>query len=132
MWQMIKPLFIFVFRLMLLPVGCVRCYRHFIASLSVLLADGIAKMSLVFCNHQCWDIIWQMLFYINIIIINIKKHYIAFGQKQNYRLTFSDTPSRCIKLWSLTFLQTWISHVGNWQKLVHKVKNCSVLEKITF
>ena len=46
---------------MLLPVGCGRCYCHFITSLSVLLADGIAKMSLVFCNHQCWYIIWQML-----------------------------------------------------------------------
>ena len=32
LWQMLLPL---------------------IASLSVLLADGIAKMSLVFCNHQC-------------------------------------------------------------------------------
>ena len=42
-----------LFRLMLLPVGCGRCYCHFIASLSVLMADGIAKMSLVFCNHQC-------------------------------------------------------------------------------
>ena len=46
-------LFIFVFRLMLLPYGCGRCYLHFIASLSVLMADGIATMSLVFCNHQC-------------------------------------------------------------------------------
>ena len=27
---------------------------------------------------------------------------------------------------------SWISHVGNWQKLVHRVKNYSVLEKITF
>ena len=61
-------------RLMLLPIDCGRCYSHFvyiyiqadviacwmwqmlchfIASLSVLMADGIAKMSLVFCNHQC-------------------------------------------------------------------------------
>ena len=30
-----------------------QCYCHFIASLSVLMADGIVKMSLVFCNHQC-------------------------------------------------------------------------------
>ena len=41
---------------MLLPFGCGRCYCHFIASLSVLMADGIAKMSLVFYNHQCWYI----------------------------------------------------------------------------
>ena len=59
--DVIATLFIFVFRLMLLSVGCGRCYCHFIASLSVLMADGIAKMSLVFCNHQCWYIVWQML-----------------------------------------------------------------------
>ena len=54
LWQMLKPsLFIFVFRLMLLPFDCGRCYCDFIASLSVLMADGIPKMSLVFCNHQC-------------------------------------------------------------------------------
>ena len=41
---------------MLLPFGCGRCYCHSIASLSVLMADGIAKMSLMFCNHQCWYI----------------------------------------------------------------------------
>ena len=27
---------------------------------------------------------------------------------------------------------TWLIHVGNWRKLVHRVKNYSVLEKITF
>ena len=59
-------------------------------------------------------------------------YILLLAKKQNYRIIFSDTPSWCIKLWRLTFLQTWISHVGNWQKLVHRVKYCSVLEKITF
>ena len=37
---------------MLLPLYClIECINGW----------GIAKMSLVFCNHQCWYIVWQML-----------------------------------------------------------------------
>ena len=52
---------------MLLPYGCGRCYCHIIASLNVLMADGITKMSWCFSTtnvdiYSMADVIakWQM------------------------------------------------------------------------
>ena len=67
-------------RQMLLPVVCGRCYSHFvyiclgwcyclwlwqmllpILPQVLLMADVIAKMSHLYCNHQCWYVVRQML-----------------------------------------------------------------------
>ena len=67
-------------RQMLLSVVCGRCYSHFvyiclgwcyclwlwqmllpILPQVLLMADVIAKMSYLYCNHQCWYVVWQML-----------------------------------------------------------------------
>ena len=78
------------------------------------MADVIAKMSYLYYNHQCWylygrcycqvaDGIATLVIVLADVIAKWQMEwplqaYIAFGQKQNYRIIFSDTPSRCIRI----------------------------------